>query len=157
MLEKMSLKKSLVASFCIFFSLLTGCANTPNISESLKDGGNGAAGMLLIDSDVYRKASSKELDAVTVELLFSTITKMAILARYEKESKGAYLLEDTFTAGNANQFCWVNKFLLTHKKDIPANLDYSETYNWVEAKQKIFIRMLEETLGDKRMKNDCRS
>ncbi|ENU92016.1 hypothetical protein F971_03109 [Acinetobacter vivianii] len=113
--------------------------------------------MILIDSEDYHKATNKSLDAVTVELLLSTIAKMSVLARYEKDSQGSYILEDTFNTGTANQFCWANKFLLEHKKDIPANLDYSDTYKWVATKQVVLVGMLNETLGDKRMKNDCRS
>lgn len=157
MFKPMNLKISLATSICVCLSLLSGCANTPDTGEALKNGGNGAAGMLLIDSDVYRKAANRPLDAVTVELLLSTINKLAVLSRYEKDSKGAYLLEDTFNTGTANQFCWVNRFLLEYKKDIPANLDYSDTYKWVDAKQVILVNMLNETLGEKRMKNDCRS
>ncbi|GAA5629886.1 hypothetical protein [Acinetobacter vivianii] len=157
MFKPMNLKKSLAISISVYLSLMTGCANTPDAGETLKNGGDGAAGMLLIDSEVYRKAANRQLDAVTVELLFSTIAKMSVLERYEKDSKGAYLLEDTFNVGNANQFCWVNKFLLEHRKEIPANLDYSDTYKWVDAKQLVLVNMLNETLGDKRMKNDCRS
>lgn len=156
MFKPRNLKISLAPSICVCLSLLSGCANTPDTGEALKNGGDGATGMLLLDSEVYRKATNKQLDAVTVELLLSTINKLAVLKRYEKESKGAYLLEDTFNTGNANQFCWVNRFLLEHKKDIPAHLDYSDTYKWVDAKQAVLIGMLNETLGDKRMKNDCR-
>ncbi len=81
---------------------------------------------------------------------------MAVLKSYEEESKGAYLLEDTFTVGNANQFCWINNFLIKHRKELPRNLDDVDTYNWVEKKQKVFKKMLDESLGDRRMDNDCR-
>ena len=157
MFKKQTMKGSLIVSLCLYFSLFAGCTNAPDLRENFKSAGIGAAGMLLLDSEVYRKATAKELDTVTASLMFSTITKMAVLQGYEEESKGAYLLEDTFTVGKANQFCWVNNFLLTHRKDLPPNLDYSKIYNWIEAKQIVLKKMLDESLGDRRMEDDCRS
>lgn len=157
MFKKLSLTKIIYVSMGICFSLLTGCVNSSNIKESLIASGRGATGMLLLDSEVYRKATAKELDAITFELLFSTYYKMAVLQGYEEESRGAFIIEDTFTVGKANQFCWVNNFLLTHKKDFPPNFDYSKTYSWIEAKQTVLKKMLDESLGDRRMEDDCRT
>ncbi|ENX33875.1 hypothetical protein F889_02539 [Acinetobacter colistiniresistens] len=150
------MKENLTVSLCLCIGLLSGCTNSSNVKQDLKSGGIGAAGMLLTDSEVYRKATPKELDAVTFTLLTSTLRKMDILGRYEKDSHGAFILEDTFSTGNANQFCWINNFLLAHKKDLPPNIDYSDTYLWVETKQKVFKKMLDESLGDRRMEDDCR-
>ncbi|WP_151776052.1 hypothetical protein, partial [Acinetobacter colistiniresistens] len=121
------MKENLTVSLCLCIGLLSGCTNSSNVKQDLKSGGIGAAGMLLTDSEVYRKATAKDLDAITLALLFSTLDKMAVLKSYEEESKGAYLLEDTFTVGNANQFCWINNFLIKHRKELPRNLDDVDT------------------------------
>lgn len=152
MFKELSLKVSLAVSI----GLLGGCSTTLPVKESLKSGSNGAVGMLLIDSEVYRKATPKALDAVTVSLLFSTLDKMAVLKRYEEEIGNGYTIEEEFTIGNANQLCWVNNFLLEHKKDLPPNLDYSSTYAWVNSKQKVLKNRISEYFGDKKAENDCR-
>lgn len=157
MFKELNLKVSLVVKFCIVLSLLSGCTAAPSVKESLKSGSDGAVGMLLIDSEVYRKATSRELDAVTVSLLFSTLDKMAVLKRYEQEIGDGYVIEDGFTVGKANQLCWANRFLLEHKKELPPNLDYSSTYTWVTKKQEVLIERLNDYFGDKETENDCRS
>lgn len=156
MWKELSLKVSLAVKLGICISLLGGCSTNQPIKESLKSGSNGAVGMLLIDSEVYRKATPKTLDAVTLSLLFSTLDKMAVLKRYEEEIGNGYTIEDDFTVGNANQLCWVNNFLLTHKKDLPSNLDYTSTYAWVDSKQKVLKNRISEYFGDKKAENDCR-
>ncbi|ENX33877.1 hypothetical protein F889_02541 [Acinetobacter colistiniresistens] len=157
MFNKLNLIRIIPASLYLCITLLTACTTAPSVKETLESGSKGAVNMILLDSDVYKKATTKELDAVTISLLFSTLKKMAVLKRFEQEIGGEYKIEESFTVGNANQFCWVNNFLLKHRKELPSNLDRPETYNWIEAKQKVFKKMLDESLGERRMKDDCRN
>ncbi|MCU4336699.1 hypothetical protein KTH08_05465 [Acinetobacter dispersus] len=113
--------------------------------------------MLLIDSNVYLKATTKKLDSVTWELLKSTIVKIDVIRQFEEEIGGKYKIENDLTIGKINQLCWANNFLLAHRNDFPPNIDHSKTYTWVEAKQKVFKKMLDESLGDRRMEDDCRN
>ncbi|MCH7306604.1 hypothetical protein MMO38_00385 [Acinetobacter sp. NIPH 1852] len=159
MFNTQNLKKNLVVSM-FSISALSACTSTltnNEFKEALVHGNSGAISMLLLDSAVYRKAAERDLDAVTWELLKSTLSKVDVVRQFEKEIGGSYKIEESLTLGNMNQLCLVNSFLLTHKKELPPNIDHSETYNWVESKQKVFINNLNETLGDKRMQNDCRS
>ncbi len=154
-----NLIKNLTVSI-LSISALSACSSTltnKEFKEALINGNSGAINMLLIDSAVYHKATERELDAVTWELLKSTLTKVDVIRQFEEEIGGSYKIEESLTVGNMNQLCLVNNFLLVHKKELPPKIDHSKTYNWVEAKQKLFTNRLNETLGDKRMKNDCRS
>lgn len=118
---------------------------------------SGAIKMLLVDSDVYQKATDRELDAVTWELLKSTKMKLDILRGLEERIGGSYKIEDNLSAGKMNQLCLINNFMLAHKKEFPPSVDISGTYLWIDQKQVIYKKALTESLGDRRMRNDCRS
>ncbi|MCH7336961.1 hypothetical protein [Acinetobacter sp. NIPH 2699] len=151
-------KKLIVSFLCL--SILTACSSTltnQEIKETLMISSSGALKMLLVDSDVYQKATNRELDPVTWELLKSTKVKLDILRGLEERIGGSYTIEDNLSVGKMNQLCLINNFMLAHKKEFPKTLDLSGTYDWIESKQKIFLTNLNEILGDKRMKNDCRS
>ncbi|WP_228129555.1 hypothetical protein [Acinetobacter colistiniresistens] len=150
--------KNLVSSIVVII-LFTACSNKlseDDFREALINGNSGAIKMLLIDSNVYLKATTKKLDSVTWELLKSTIVKIDVIRQFEEEIGGKYKIENNLTIGKINQFCWANNFLLAHRNDFPPNIDHSKTYTWVETKQKVFKKMLDESLGDRRMEDDCR-
>ncbi|EPG37572.1 hypothetical protein F907_01542 [Acinetobacter colistiniresistens] len=154
MLKGLRLKK--ITSIAIYLSLLTGCTNNPSVDEILKSSSKGAVNIVLLDSAVYRKATTRKLDTVTASLLMSTLDKMAVLKRYEQEIGNGYTIEDTLTLGNVNDFCWINNFLLAHRKELPPNLDDTDTYRWIEAKQKRFKQAIDIKMDNKKMENDCR-
>ncbi|RPE31662.1 hypothetical protein EC846_1129 [Acinetobacter sp. BIGb0102] len=118
---------------------------------------SGAIKMLLVDSDVYQKATDRELDAVTWELLKSTKMKLDILRGLEETIGGSYKIEDNLSAGKMNQLCVINNFMLKHRKEFPSTIDTSGIYSWIDQKQIVYKKALTASLGDKRMKNDCRS
>lgn len=135
---------------------LVGCANTPKISdkEALMHGKDGAIGMLTADSDLYREATFAENNALTETLYKNTLTKVEILKRFEAEIGGNYKIEDDIRAVNMNQLCWIGNFLLAHKK-YSSDMD-QELLHWVEAKQQIYKKNINETFGSQKIKNDCR-
>lgn len=154
-----NMTKNLVVSI-LSISALSACSSTltnKEVKESLIYGNSGAIGMLLSDSDVYLKATDRELDAVTWELLKSTKVKLDTIRGMEEEIGGDYRIENGLTPGKMNQLCLINNFMLKHRKEFPPTIDTSGIYSWIDQKQNVYKKELNAYLGDKRMKNDCRS
>lgn len=159
MFSTQNLIKNLTVSF-LCSSILTACSSTltnQETKETLMISNIGALKMLLVDSDVYQKATDRELDAVTWELLKSTKMKLDILRGLEERIGGQYKIEDNLSVGKMNQLCLINNFMLAHKKEFPSSVDVSGTYTWIDQKQAIYKKALSDSLGDKRMENDCRN
>lgn len=158
MFSTQNLIKNLIVSFlCI--SILAACSSTltnQETREALMLSNSGAIKMLLVDSDVYQKATDRELDAVTWELLKSTKMKLDILRGIEERIGGSYKIEDDLSVGKMNQLCLINNFMIKHRKEFPSTIDTSAIYSWIDQKQAVYKKELTAHLGDKRMKNDCR-
>ncbi|WP_228715632.1 hypothetical protein [Acinetobacter suaedae] len=156
MFDTQSLIKNLAVSI-LSISALSACSSTMTNKDALIHGNSGAIGMLLSDSNVYLKATNRELDAVTWELLKSTRVKLDTIRVFEEQIGGSYRIEDGLLPGKLNQLCLINNFMLKHKNEFPPTIDTSSTYNWIDQKQTIYKKELTAYLGDKRMENDCRN
>lgn len=120
-------EKNLIVNF---LSILTACSSTltnQETREALILSNLGTIKILLVDSDVYQKATDRELDAVTWELLKSRKMKLNILYGLEKTIGGSYKIEDNLSADKMNQLCLINNFMLAHKKEFPSSVDASGT------------------------------
>lgn len=148
--------RNLTVLTIINFSLF-GCSTKLDVNETLKYSNGGAVSMLLIDSDVYRVSTGVELNKTSRTLLRTTLSKLDVIRQLEQEIGGDYRIEENLIPAKINQLCLINNFMLSHKKEFPPSIDVSETYTWIDQKQAIYKKTLTESLGDKRMKDDCRS
>ncbi|MCH7336960.1 hypothetical protein [Acinetobacter sp. NIPH 2699] len=149
--------RNLIVLTIINFSLFGCSAKSLDIKETLKQGNGGAISMLLIDSDVYRVSTDIELNKTSRTLLRTTLSKLEVIRKFEQEIGGGYKIEDDLLPAKINQLCLINNFMLTHRKELPPNIDFSDTYNWINDKQIVYKKTLTEYLGDKKLTNDCRS
>lgn len=153
-----NLIKNLIVSI-LSISVLSACSSTltnKEFKEALIYGNSGAIGMLLSDSGVYLKATDRELDPVTWELLKSTKVKLDTIRGMEEEIGGSYKIESDLSPGKMNQLCLINNFMIKHRKEFPPTIDTTGIYRWIDQKQVVY-KELTAYLGDKRMQNDCRS
>lgn len=147
--------RNLTVLTIINFSLF-GCSTKLDINETLKHSNGGAVSMLLIDSDVYRVSTDIELNKTSRILLRTTLSKLDVIRQFEQEIGGGYRIEENLIPAKINQLCLINNFMLAHKKELPPNIDFSDTYNWINDKQLVYKKTLNDYLGDKKLTNDCR-
>ncbi|WP_228262353.1 hypothetical protein [Acinetobacter haemolyticus] len=148
--------RNLTVLTIVNFSLF-GCSTKLDINETLKHSNVGAVSMLLIDSDVYRVSTDIELNKTSRTLLRTTLTKLDVIRQLEQEIGGDYRIEESLIPAKINQLCLINNFTLAHRKELPPNIDFSDTYNWINDKQLVYKKTLNDYLGDKKLTNDCRS
>lgn len=148
--------RNLIVLTIINFSLF-GCSAKSDIKETLKQSNGGAVSMLLIDADVYRVSTDIELNKTSRTLLRTTLSKLEVIRKFEQEIGGDYRIEENLIPAKINQLCLINDFMLAHRKELPPNIDFSDIYNWIDEKQAIYKKTLTDSLGDRRMRNDCRS
>ncbi|MGN3113510.1 hypothetical protein ACTFX3_17120 [Acinetobacter baumannii] len=139
-----------------------GCANTQvnNPREAVINSTRGAVDMLIMDQPVYRNAIANEKNKVTNALLYTTLKKVGVLRELEKEIGNNYVIEEDLSLAKLNQLCWTTKFLQHYRNDLSAEsqADYQKVYAWVDAKQSLWIKKLNESFSkDELGENDCRN
>ncbi|MDS7933777.1 hypothetical protein RMB03_19860 [Acinetobacter sp. V91_7] len=145
----------------VLYLALSGCANTQvnNNREAVINSTRGAVDMLIMDQPVYRNAIANEKNKVTNALLYTTLKKMGVLSELEKEIGNNFVIEEDLSLAKLNQLCWTTKFLQHYRNDLSpeSQADYQKVYAWVDAKQSIWLKKLNESFSkDELGENDCR-
>lgn len=143
-------------SLIFFLSLISGCTNSANYQDDIKNANIGARSMIYLDYLVYKNAINSDLTPITQALLQSTIQKVAVIKGFEKTSGDKYQIEDEMSIAEINQMCWMGNFLLEYKKNLPKEIDYSDVYSWIETKQLKWKEKLNEIYGNEKIQDDCR-
>lgn len=143
-------------SLIFFLILISGCTNSANYQDNIKNANIGARSMIYLDYLVYKNAIDSDLTPVTQALLQSTIQKVAVIKGFEKTSGDKYEIEDEMSIAEINQMCWMGSFLLEYKKNLPKEIDYSDVYLWIETKQLKWKEKLNTIYGNEKIKDDCR-
>ncbi|MGK9156438.1 hypothetical protein [Acinetobacter radioresistens] len=151
-----NLKNTKNYSLIFFLCLISGCTNSANHQDDIKNANIGARSMIYLDYLVYKNAINSDLTPITQALLQSTIQKVAVIKGFEKTSGDDYKIEDEMSIAEINQLCWMGNFLQEYKKNLPKEIDYSDVYLWVDTKQSKWKAKLNKVYGNEKIKDDCR-
>lgn len=157
-MSRLNVFKNATSSFLVLL-FMTGCSSTPTTDtnlEAFKNANRGAIGIIQSDYKVYKLATQSELTPITEQLLYSTIEKVSVIKGYEKNIGENYSVDADLSISQINQICWMGNFLQEYKQYIPANIDKSDTYLWLDSKQLKWKEKLNKIYGNEKIQDDCR-